>query len=143
MTLRRILSLMTGLSILMSGPLMQTASAQSSVTAVQSDRLIDRYRAYIGPADLVNSNGVRLTQPWQVIRQDRANFYQYKVRDRGDEPDTFFSDVKNRQALEAMLSNGHMTAEAANMIMRGDVWVDVAIYGRGDTGTWIDVKVSD
>lgn len=41
-----------------------------------------------------------------------------------------------------MLANGSMTSDAANMIIRGDVWVVVQIYGRGDVGQWIDVTVS-
>ncbi|KSV80852.1 hypothetical protein N181_28805 [Sinorhizobium fredii USDA 205] len=66
----------------------------------------------------------------------------YGVRDPGDQSDTFFADVVNRQALELMLSNGSMTSDVANMIIRGDVWVDVQIYGQADVGRWIDVTVS-
>jgi hypothetical protein len=119
------------------------ASAQSSVTATHSNNLIETYRAFIGQADLFNSNGVRLSQPWQIIRQDRANFHQFGVRDRGDESDSFFADAGNRQALETMLRNGTMTQEAASMIVHGNVWIDVSIYGSGGSGRWIDVTVSD
>ncbi|AYD01007.1 hypothetical protein [Neorhizobium sp. NCHU2750] len=134
------------LSVLAGGILavsVASAWAQSSVTVEHSDRLIDSYRAYIGHDDLFNSKGVRLTQPWQIIRQDRANFYLYGIRDRDDEPDTFFADANNRQALEIMLRNGNMTGEAARMIIRGDVWIDVEIYGRGSSGRWINVTVRD
>ncbi|MDM9624547.1 hypothetical protein QTL95_01475 [Rhizobium sp. S152] len=117
--------------------------AQARVTATHRNGLIESYRAYIGQADLFNSNGVRLTQPWQIIRQDRANFHQYGVRDRDDESDSFFGDPVNRQALEQMLRNGTMTRDAANMIVRGNVWIDVDIYGGQGTGRWIDVSVSD
>ncbi|MBB2835961.1 UNVERIFIED_ORG: hypothetical protein GGD51_006149 [Rhizobium esperanzae] len=105
--------------------------------------MIESYRAYIGEADLYNSKGARLTQPWQIIRQDRANFHQYGVRDRDDQSDSFFADPANRQALEQMLRNGSMTRDAANMIVRGNVWIDVDIYGGQGTGRWIDVTVSD
>lgn len=117
--------------------------AQSSVTATHSDRLIESYRAYIGQGDVFNSNGARLTQPWQIIRQDRANYHQFHRRDRGDESDSFFADAANRQALETMLRNGTMTSEAADMIVNGDVWIDVSIYGSQGRGRWIDVTVSD
>jgi hypothetical protein len=120
-----------------------TVHAQARVTATHRNGLIEGYRAYIGQADLFNSNGVRLTQPWQIIRQDRANFHQYGVRDRDDESDSFFGDPVNRQALEEMLRNGTMTRDAANMIVRGNVWIDVNIYGGQGTGRWIDVSVSD
>jgi hypothetical protein len=120
-----------------------TVHAQARVTATHRNGLIESYRAYIGEADLFNSNGIRLTQPWQIIRQDRANFHQYGVRDRDDQSDSFFGDPVNRQALEQMLRNGTMTSDAANMIVRGNVWVDVDIYGGQGTGRWIDVSVSD
>ncbi|MBY3328774.1 hypothetical protein HFO02_35430 [Rhizobium laguerreae] len=120
-----------------------TAYAQARVTAPHRDGLVESYRAYIGEADLFNSNGARLTQPWQIIRQDRANFHQYGVRDRDDETDSFFADPVNRQALEQMLRNGTMTRDAANMIVRGNVWIDVDIYGSQGAGRWIDVSVSD
>ncbi|TBD75924.1 hypothetical protein [Rhizobium ruizarguesonis] len=119
------------------------AHAQARVTATHRNGLVESYRAYIGDADLFNSNGARLTQPWQIIRQDRANFHQYGVRDRDDETDSFFADPVNRQALEQMLRNGTMTRDAANMIVRGNVWINVDIYGSQGAGRWIDVSVSD
>ena len=76
--------------------------AQSSVTATHTNRPIEHYRAYIGEADLFNSKGTRLTQPWQIIRQDRANFHQYGIRDNDDQSDSFFADPANRQSLEVM-----------------------------------------
>lgn len=133
------LSLIVAAALLVGTPVL----AQSSVTATHTNRLIDHYRAYIGQADLFNSSGTRLTQPWQIIRQDRANFHQYGIRDQDDQSDSFFADPANRQALEAMLRNGTMTREAATMIVHGNVWVDVNIYGREGTGRWIDVTVSD
>lgn len=136
-------SLAVVLSAIVFGFVSQSAFAQSSVTAVHSDHLIESYRAYIGNADLFNSKGARLTQPWQIIRQDRANFHLYGIRDRDDETDSFFADQANRQALERMLINGRITGEAANMIVRGGVWIDVSIYGSGASGRWIDVTVSD
>ncbi|MGO8126259.1 hypothetical protein [Rhizobium ruizarguesonis] len=119
------------------------AHAQARVTATHRNGLVESYRAYIGEADLFNSSGTRLTQAWQIIRQDRANFHQYGVRDRDDETDSFFADPVNRQALEQMLRNGTMTRDAANMIVRGNVWIDVDIYGSQGAGRWIDVSVSD
>ncbi len=136
--MKKILFLLIG-GLAMAG----TAHAQARVTATHRNGLIESYRAYIGKADVFNSNGVRLTQPWQIIRQDRANFHQYGVRDRDDESDSFFGDAVNRQALEEMLRNGTMTRDAANMIVRGNVWIDVDIYGGQGTGRWIDVSVSD
>ncbi|TCS01393.1 hypothetical protein EV281_106138 [Rhizobium sp. BK418] len=38
---------------------------------------------------------------------------------------------------------GTMTRDAAAMIVHGNVWVDVEIYGSKGTRRWIDVTVSD
>src|SRR3954471_13741890 len=59
-----------------------TAAAQSSIQmAPQSGYLLEEYVTYIGDFDLRNSSSVRLTQPWAIIRQDRANFHRYGQRD--------------------------------------------------------------
>lgn len=131
------------LSFLFVGTMLSPASAQSTITHDGSARLLNSYRAYIGSDDLYNSKGERLTQPWQIIRQDRANYHAYRRRDRGDQGDNFFSDPANRQRLEAMLASGAITAAAANDIVRGGVWIRVEIYGRGNIGEWVDVHVEE
>lgn len=118
------------------------AAAQSSLGWGSGSRLLDEYTAYIGPRDLVASDGVRLTQAWQVIRQDRANFHRYRLRDRGDQSDTFFASVENRAIMERMVRDGQMSPSAARAIVRGGVWVTVRIYGRGDTGQYVEVIVN-
>jgi hypothetical protein len=131
------------LSFLFVGTMLSPAVAQSTITHDGSARLLNSYRAYIGSDDLYNSKGERLTQPWQIIRQDRANYHAYRRRDRGDQGDNFFSDPANRQRLEAMLASGAITDAAANDIVRGNVWIRVEIYGRGSIGEWVDVHVED
>ena len=86
-------------------------------------------------------NGVRLTQPWQIIRQDRANVHERNIRDDEDEIDGFFSEISNRQALEIMLANGSMSRDAREMIVRGNCYINVQIYGRGGTGDFVEVEV--
>jgi hypothetical protein len=116
------------------------AGAQSKTRVVKAD-VIDTYTAYIGANDLNNSNGTSLTKPWQIIRQDRANYHVYDLRDVGDEGDEFFSDAQNRQSLEEMLNNGSMSAEAQRMILRGDCWITVKIMGHENRGTFLVVDV--
>lgn len=123
--------------------MVDVAAAQSTITRDSSARLIESYRAYIGSDDLYNSKGERLTLPWQIIRQDRANYHAYRRRDRGDQGDSFFSQASNRQKLEAMLANGDIANDAGNLIVRGNVWIKVDIYGRGDVGEWVDIHVQD
>jgi hypothetical protein len=42
-----------------------------------------------------------------------------------------------------MLESGNIVGDAANLIARGNVWVKVDIYGRGNIGESVDVHVQD
>jgi hypothetical protein len=106
-----------------------------------AQEVIGSYAAYIGQDDLYNSEGQRLREPWQILRQDRANFHRFGIAQLGDEWDPFFGDVDNRAAMEAMLRSGTITSLARRDIVGGDVTVYVTIYGRGGRGTYIEVDV--
>ncbi len=105
--------------------------------------LIDDYYAYIGRDDLYNSKGGRLTEAWQVIRQDRANYHRFGIRQREDQNDSFFSSKRNRAIAERMIMNGHISKTAANDIVRGGVFIHVEIFGEGNTGTYLNVTVEE
>lgn len=61
--------------------------------------LIASYTAFIGPADLVNSQGVRLTDFGQILRQDRANYHRFGLRDELDMPDPIFASLVYRERI--------------------------------------------
>lgn len=113
--------------------------AQSAIVSGAGDQLLGTYAAYIGIDDLYNSQGQRLSQPWQIIRQDRANFHRFGIRDRGDENDSFFASADNRAAMEQMLRQGQISPGAASEIVNGDVFIQVEIYGRGNVGSSVYV----
>jgi hypothetical protein len=92
---------------------------------------IESYTARLSPRDHYNSNGVRLTSAAAIIRQDRANFYVYGMRDSEDEPDSFFSDKSNRARLEQMLENGRATRDALYKVVNGTPLIRVDIYANG------------
>ena len=127
------------LALLVAASLPNAASAQSTVTSAHGDRLLEAYTAYIGPQDLVNSSGQRLTQPWQIIRQDRANYHRFKLRDEWDENDSYFASADNRAAMEDMIRRGSITREAASDIVDGGALVHVEIYGQGNTGYSVQI----
>lgn len=106
-----------------------------------ADQLIDEYNAYIGQDDLFNSNGERLREPWQIIRQDRANYHKFGIRQRGDEGDTFFDSVENRAAAERMIRQGTMTGEARDLLLNGDVMVNVKVI-EGADGDYLKITVN-
>lgn len=121
--------------------ILATALGFGLAAPVAAQQLLEEYTAYIGPADLVNSKGKRLTQPWQILRQDRANFHKFGKGDPGDEWDSFFGDVKNRDAMEKMLMGGTITKGAHRAIVNGGAVVHVQIWGRGNTGSYISVDI--
>lgn len=91
----------------------------------------ETYTARLSPADHYNSNGVRLRSAAAIIRQDRANYYVYGIRDSEDEPDSFFSVKRNRERMEQMLENGRATPDAIYRIVNGTPLIRVDIYSTG------------
>ncbi|MCV3764332.1 hypothetical protein [Rhizobium sp. TRM95796] len=112
----------------------------SMSVAGRADDVLDEYNAYIGEDDLYNSNGERLREPWQIIRQDRANFHKYRVRQSGDESDSYFSSVDNRAAAERMVRSGTITREARRLLLNGDVMINVKVM-EGDDGVYLKINV--
>lgn len=111
----------------------QTANAQ---------QIVGEYSAYIGRDDVYNSRGARLTAPWQILRQDRANVHRFGISQRGDDWDPFFGSIENRAIMERMVMRGHIEPSAAQAIVNGGARVYVRIYGRGNRGDYVRVTVS-
>ncbi len=109
---------------------------------LQAQTLIAEYQAYIGPNDLYNSNGQRLTEPWQVLRQDRANYHRFNIWDNGDEWDPVFSRFDTRAQFEQLIRRGRIDPQARRMIMQGGALVHVRVYGTGDRPQSVQVDVS-
>ena len=107
-----------------------------------SQQLIGAYTAVIGPQDLRNSRGQPLTEPWQILRQDRANFHRFGIRQPGDESDPFFGAVENRAAMERMVMRGGMDPAVARAILSGGARIAVRIYSFGDGTGRIDVSLA-
>ena len=119
---------------------MAAISVTAGTTAARADDLIASYSAYIGQDDLYNSNGARLTEPWQVIRQDRANVHKFGIRQPGDESDGFFGSVRNRELAETMIRRGAISADAADLLLNGDVRITVEVW-RGAGGDYLNINV--
>jgi hypothetical protein len=119
-----------------------TAAAQSSMSSSDDFDLLDQYVAYIGPDDLYNSQGDRLREPWQIIRQDRANYHRFDIQDDLDEGDTFFAEAENRAIMEDMLRNGSISRAAARDVVAGGALVLVEIYGRRGVGYAVQITTA-
>lgn len=112
-----------------------------SAGAARADELVESYGAYIGQDDLYNSSDERLTQPWQVIRQDRANVHRFGVSQPGDDLDNFFASARNRELAERMIRSGRIERSAARRLLEGDVQIYVEIW-RGAGGDYINISVN-
>jgi hypothetical protein len=75
-----------------------------------------------------------------VIRQDRANVHKFGIRQPGDESDGFFGSVRNRELAETMIRRGAISADAANLLLNGDVRITVEVW-RGSGGDYLNINV--
>jgi len=120
--------------------LLTVAAVGLSTAVAKADGLVDEYNAYIGEEDLYNSYGERLSEPWQIIRQDRANYHRFGTSQPGDEGDSFFGSAENREKAERMIEYGTIETRAARALVRGNVLINVQIF-RGADGDYINVTV--
>lgn len=97
---------------------------------------LETYVARLSEQDHYNSNGVRLLTAAGIIRQDRANYYEFGQRDPEDTPDRFFSNIANRARLEQMLLHGTISAATNNEIVNHTPLIVVKVYAN-----FIDVDV--
>ncbi len=104
------------------------------------DRVLNEYTARLSEQDHFSSDGVRLTSPAAIIRQDRANFYKFHRADPEDEADRYFDTAEHRERLEQMLERGRTDRHAYRAIVDGTPLIHVVVYREGD-GVFIDVKV--
>lgn len=105
------------------------------------DGVIAEYSAYLGATDHYNSSGARLTEPWQIIRQDRANFHRFGLRDDWDDWDGLFDNANNRARLETLVRQAGFSAGDRRLIVNEEVFVNVTVYGYGNTITGVYVEV--
>ena len=105
-----------------------------------AQQLIESYSARLSSVDHFNSNGERLTSPAAIIRQDRANFHKYGIRDPEDENDRFFADMANRALMERLIERGRTSRSARNAIVNGTPVIHVDLYD-GPRGPYVEVNV--
>ncbi|MEI9885365.1 MAG: hypothetical protein WDN08_02505 [Rhizomicrobium sp.] len=117
--------------------------AAAVATPAAAADLIGSYNAFLGRADHYNSNGERLASAAAIIRQDRANFHKFGVRDAADESDDYFASVDNRAVLERMLNDGHSDAGVLGRIVDANVLIHVDIYRSRRHGDYVVVTLGD
>lgn len=109
--------------------------------ALAQGNVIASYSAFLSTTDHYNSNGQKLTQPWQVIRQDRANFHRFGLRDDWDDWDPVFENANNRSKLENLLRQTSFSAGDRYLIVNNEIFINVTVYGNGKSITGVYVEV--
>lgn len=106
------------------------ALALSLGIGAEAQEVLGRYTAMITSSDHYNSGGRPLSQPGQILAQERANYHRFGIRQPEDSSDGVFGDRTMRAALPDMLSRGEMKNDARALVMGGGL-VSVEIIGRG------------
>ena len=106
-----------------------------------ADDLRESYIARLSARDHFSSRGERLQSAAAIIRQDRANYYVYNIRDEEDQPDEFFASKANRERLEQMLEHGSSKAGAVRQVVNGTPLIKVLIFRNNSGGIYINVTV--
>jgi hypothetical protein len=106
----------------------------SSPLLAQDWNEIAYYQAFIGPEDMRNSNGQRVTTLGGVLQQDRANFHRFGIRHSQDQSDPVFGDRGLRAGIPQMvIAGGGDGGTFAQMARNGQpflIGVFVCGYGR-------------
>ena len=102
------------------------------------EKPVEVYRARLSEKDHYNMYGERLTTVAAILRQDRAYFHLYDMRDREDGDDVFFDSPANRDRLERMLVTGHVSQAVSRAITRDHPLVEVTVYPSR-----VDVTLAD
>lgn len=103
-----------------------------------ANEFIDSYTARLSVDDHFNTEGVRLESAAAIIRQDRAHFHRFDIRDGEDTYDSVFDDINSRATLERRLNNGTISDSAKREIVDGTPLIQVDIYQNS-----IDIFILD
>ena len=109
-----------------------------------ADNIQCSYQARISGRDKVNSkgtpvvSGINRASVAGAIRQDRANFHEFGIRDDADTDDCAFASAQNRQKLQNMLLRGSISKRAMREIYKGTPLIQVDVYAD-----YVNVRLID
>lgn len=121
------------------------SEAEAAPTPAETKRspvkLVGEYKAFLYGPDHTDPSGSTLTEAWQVLREDRANFHARGVKQDADQTDPLFGDPANREKIEEMVANGNLTDGMARKIVDRDVLVRVQLYERDGEPARLDATI--
>ena len=104
------------------------------LSRTHADELMESYTARLSANDHFSSKGERLESAAAIIRQDRANYHKFNLRDPEDGEDVFFASAGNRALLEKQLERGTSERSALRAVVNGTPLVKVLIFRSDRTG---------
>lgn len=111
--------------------LLLAAAMAAFAAPAMADEYLGSYVARISDSDHYNSNGQYLDSVAQMVRQDRANFHKYGIRDPDDDSDPWFRTNGQRARLQSMLERGGAFGPGArSAILNGEPLVEVEVWAN-------------
>lgn len=99
--------------------------------SAHADEYFGSYVARLSPDDHHASDGYRLDNAAQVVRQDRANYHKFGLVDSEDDDDPWFGTAEARAQMQRMLERpGAIDGPTRQAIMNGTPLVEVQVYSR-------------
>lgn len=92
------------------------------------------YTAQISESDKYNSSGKHLAVTYTkatvagILRQDRANFYVYGIRDAHDTEDCTMSSKSQRAIFEKLLNNSDIPQSFIRKVIDGNPIIDIRLH---------------
>lgn len=111
--------------------ILAAAFAAIAAAPAAADDYLGSYVARISDSDHYNSNGQYLDSAAQMVRQDRANFHKYGIRDGEDDSDPWFRSNAQRGRLQTMLErSGAWGPGAKGAVLNGEPLVEVQVWSN-------------
>ncbi len=113
------------------------APSKADISKVTTVTPICTYTTKISANDKKNSSGVEfpLTKTKStvaaIIRQDRANYYQFNVRDAEDQADCLFSDKGKRALIEKGINESVLSPELIQSIVEQNPVLAITVFDNG------------
>lgn len=110
----------------------------------KEDKYLCSYHTRISEQDKQNSSGKALdnnntkSNAAAILRQDRANFYEYKLADIEDESDCVFHKAENRKLFEQYVNKGKLDHKTIGKIIYANPMIAVDVYEYH-----VDIKLID
>ncbi|MBN2630985.1 MAG: hypothetical protein JXR75_10660 [Rhodobacteraceae bacterium] len=109
---------------------------------VAAQQVIADFYTGLGPVDMFNSSGKRLTRIADILQQDRANFHRFGRREDGDGYDPIFADRAARARIPELYNRGPGSEPYLEQFLNDGIslFVRVTVYGTNGMPTFLVIS---